>query len=271
MIDINFLTRNFFYFDLPVKFQLKNKQEISIYPIKLIDSEYFLSSIDLLMIDKNAASDVNIIQMSYLKFLCSILLQIEDNKQKFVNILLLNLGLKNPSVKVKDNKFYLVDLNEGIEISEKDFEDIRRIILYQNIIHFDDSYINPELKEAMNEVDQLKNQNIVIPSTERKIAIITAHTGLSKKEQLEMTFRSHTLLFEEVSGEVDFSTTRSVALFTGNGDKMGHWIYKNKTDKFEGYITDVDKYAKSMGQEHNGIKTSNSNVSDNYLKQFNNF
>ena len=123
----------------------------------------------------------------------------------------------------------------------------------------------------MYEVDMLKNKNLEIPNLERKIAIITAHTGLSKKEQLEMTYRSHSLLFEEVCSEVEFVTIRPVALFGGNGDKLDHWIFKKKKDKIENYLTNVDKYTKSMGQDQNAIRSTNGQIGEQYLKQFNNF
>ena len=70
------------------------------------------------------------------------------------------------------------------------------------LANFNDDYINPDLKKSMNEQDELKFKNIEIPSLERKIAIISSHTGILPKEQFDMTLRSHSLLFKEVASEV---------------------------------------------------------------------
>ena len=119
-------------------------------------------------------------------------------------------------------------------------------------------------------LERIAAKEFNIPTIERKMAIITAHTGISKKEQMTMTLRSHSLLFEEVSGEVDFTTIRPVALFSGKGADMEHWIYRKKKNKFDKYITQVDDYAKSMGAGKN-IKSSDTSLGDLYTNQFNNF
>ena len=258
-INIDILSRTYFYFDEPVNYKI-NKQFVKIYPISVRESEIFLSSISLFNIDKNATPSVEIIQMSYLQFIIDILIkENKDNLQRFVNLLKLCLHMEDPRIQLNElGKPILIDGKTMCPINGTQFEDIRRIILYQNLINFDDAYINPELKQAMLEVDMLKNKNLEIPNLERKIAIITAHTGLSKKEQLEMTYRSHSLLFEEVCSEVEFVTIRPVALFGGNGGKLDHWIFKKKKNKMEDYFTNVDKYSKSMGQEQNAIKNTNS-------------
>ena len=63
---------HYFYFDLPIPFQLRNNVTIEIKPVSLLDSELFLNSVDILRIDKNSLPSVEIIQMSYLEFLMRI-------------------------------------------------------------------------------------------------------------------------------------------------------------------------------------------------------
>ena len=271
-VDLNYLERAYFYIDEPVNYVLQNKTSIQIYPISLKESEIFLSSVGLLKIDKNSTPSVEIIQMSYLQFVVDVLLkQDEDNKQRFLNLLILCLHQKDLMIFRNDKgKPFLANKDFSIIITHIDFEDIKRIILYQNILHYDDEYINPELKRSMVEMDELRTKGMEIPTLERKIAIITSHTGLSKKEQLEMTYRSHELLFQEVCGEVDFITIRPVAIYCGKGQEIGHWVYKRKTGKFDNYITNVDDYTKKMG--NSVIKqNNNSNIGENYDKQFMNF
>lgn len=274
-VNIDFLTRTYFYFDKPVKYKLDNG-EIEIRPIDLQSSEIFLSSVGILNIDKNSMPDPKIIQMSYLQFLSEVILNknspsLQANIQQLLNILILCLNFKSPSIKYNEfNRPYLYNELNNLSINSKQFDEIRQIILYQNIPNYDDSYINPDFKKAMLEQDELKNRNIEYPSLERKMAIITAHTGLPKKEQELMTYRSHCFLFNEVCGEIEFTTIRPIALFSDGGKNLEHWIYKKKKDKFDGYVKSVDSYTKSMGGEQS-IKVSDMNLSDSYLNQFNSF
>lgn len=271
-VNIDYLTHSYFYFDKPVDYILKNKFTIKIFPVFLIDSEIFLSSVGILKIDKNSSSDVKIIQMSYLQYIVDYLLEDEDNKQRLLNILILCLHQKDLKIfKDKNGKPFLANKDFSLIITHKDFEDIKKIILYQNLLNYDDEYINPELKKSMDEMDALKSKNIEIPSLERKIAIITSHTGLSKKEQLEMTLRSHELLFEEVCGEIDFTTIRPVALFGGKGEELGHWIFKTKKGKFDNYITDIEHYRKKMGGKNNVKESFDTSHGDKYEKQYKNY
>lgn len=274
-VDIDYLTRVYFYFDKPVHYKL-DKGEVLIHPVKLESSEIFLSSVGILNIDKNSTPDSKIIQMSYLQFLSEVIFHKESpsrktNIQQLLNIFILCLDLKSPSIRYNEFKRpYIFDELAGVTISAKQFDEIKQIILYQNIPKFDDSYINPEFKKAMDEQDELKNRNVDYPSLERKMAIITAHSGLPKREQEQMTYRSHCLLFNEVCGEVEFTTVRPAALFGDGGKNLEHWIFKNKKGKFDEYMKSVDSYTKSMGANQ-AIKTTDINLGNSYIEQFNNF
>lgn len=274
-IDIDYLTKVYFYFDKPVDYKL-SAGEVVIYPIQLTASEIFLSSVGILTIDKNSLPDPKIIQMSYLQFLSEVMFNqasptFQTNIQQLLNILILCLDLKAPTIQYDDfNRPYIYDNVRDISIDARQFDDIRRIILYQNLPRYDDEYINPDLKKAMQEQDELKNKNIETPTLERKMAIITAHSGLSKREQEQMTYRSHCLLFDEVCGEVEFSTVRPIALFGGKDKELEHWIYKNKKGRFDRYVKSVESYTDSMGGNRI-VKSSETSMSNSYLEQFNNF
>ena len=273
-LNLDLYRKAYFYFDKPVEYIIKDKI-LHIYPVSVADSEIFLSSLSVIDIDKNSSDSVEIIQMTYLDFMYKVLFQNELNVNKFLNILKYCLHIDNLSVEVgydASNKPYFRDKNSDIEIKSKDFENIRKIIMYQNLVHYDDEYINPEIRKMMAEVDAVKNAGIEPPTIERKMAIITAHCGISKQEQMNMTYRSHSLLFEEVYGEVEFETTRPILLYAGKGNEIDHWIYKKKKGKYDGYMTDADSYAQSMGGDRNAIKTvSDTQFGDSMSQQYNNF
>ena len=248
-INIENLKQQYFYFDLPVPYILQSGQEIQIYPISLKNSSFFLSSVDLLLVDKNESSDVKIISMSYLQYIVDVLIPTNAvKKQQFINILLLCLNFQYPKV-LKDKRGRPQLIDKDIVVTAQDFEDIKTIILYQNLLNYNDEYINPDIKKVMSEIDYLKNKDIEVPTLERKIAIISAHTGISKSQQLEMTLRSHSLLFEEVCGEIKYLISKPIAIWNNQSDKVEDWIFKNKTNKMSKYFTDTQSYAQSIGDK----------------------
>lgn len=271
-IDIEQLKNEYFIFNKPVPYKLKCGLTIEIKPVKLIDSMVFASSCGILDIDKNKSTDVNIIQMSYLKFLGTTILLIPQTQQQLVNICLLCLGFNHPYIFYDEKqRAILLDINDQgepiVSITAKEFDEIKRIILYQNLPKYEDDYIDPELKKAMQEQDELKAKDISIPTLERRISIITSHTGILKKDQMEMTLREHSLLFEEVVGEVEYSAVKGISCL---GEKSAdiQWIYKKEKGKFDEYITSVEKYNKSMGGDGR-VKTTNN--SEDFTSQMNEF
>lgn len=273
-IDINYLQQEYFIFDKVVPYSLKCGEILKITPVKLVDSAIFLSSCGILEIDKNSCNDVDIIQMSYLKYLATkVCVGKSPTIYQMTNICLLCLGFTIPDFYIDEKgKTFLINYAEDnktvlFTINAKEFDEIKKIILYQNFPNYDDQYINPELKQAMAEQDALKNKDIITPSLERKMGIISAHTGITKTEQKEMTLREHTILFEEVCGEVEYSAVKGVACFGGKNDSV-QWIYKKSKGKFDDYITSVENYNKSMGGDGNVKVTHSSEV---YSSQFDKF
>lgn len=268
-IDIAVLEKGYFYFDKPVPYKLSDTTHIDITPISVYDSEVFLSSCDILQIDKNALNSVEIIQMSYLDFLLKVMLSTDQSGlmlDKFCNILKLCLGMPDWKIKLNEKKkISILAPDDSFEITGKQFDDIKRIILYQNVPHYDDTYIDPDLKKMMGEVDRLKSQGISTPSLERRMAIITAHCGIDKQTLMQYTMRSLQLLFEECAGEVEFTTLRPIMLYAGKAKELEHWIYKKKKDRLDGYVTSVESYNKSMGGD-GIVKQANSDM----IKQINN-
>lgn len=271
-LDLEYLEDCYFINDVPVEYELKNSAKILVNPVLVKDSSVFLKSVSVLQIDKNSIADVNIIQMSYLDFVCGMALSNEEFRKRLVWVLRLCLGLESPRVLVlEDEKFCLTDDGKSdIKIQNKDFDNLMSIILHQNFSNYDDSYINPQIKKAMEEYDAVQNASFEPIGLERRISIISAHSGIPKRELLGMTFRAFNSLFEEVCGEVEFSTARNAALIGGNGDKLTHWIYKKKKNKYDKYFTSEQSYAEKMGANRDSIKSVVGNgISENLLNQFN--
>ena len=265
-IDINVLQEIYFAHDKSVPYQLRDGNTLNILPVYVQDFAVFYHSVGILQIDKNALNKVEYIQMKYLQFLFEVMFpQDKFYIQQFINIINLCLDLKKAMINADEHgKVYIYDEEKQIKIDAKDFDEISRIIMYQNFYRYDDSYVNPDVQRAMREVDELKGKAYEEISLERKEAIITAHTGISKKDLEEMTYRSFSMLFDEVCGEVEFTTTREIALFAGKGDEIEHWIYKKKKNKMDGYFVTTEQYAKSMGRKPTDIVQGDGSVSSKY-------
>ena len=257
-VDIELLKLAYFALDEPVPYKLKTGQEIFVKPIMVKDSMLFMASVDVLKIDKNSLGSVEAIQASYLKFLQKMIFPSNDIMvQKFLNILDLCLELKGVYLCNDEMERTFIQTESGIVISAKEFDDITKIILYQNLPDYDDKYINPDIKKSMQEVDRLKNKDYESPDFERQMGIIESHTGILKEQLLKKTWRSFQILFREVCGEIEFYTTRPAAIAVGAGDKVDHYIFKKRKDKFDGYFVDMDKFSHEVtGQDADKIPVS---------------
>lgn len=241
----------YFEMDLPVPYRLASGDVLNIMPIRMVDSPFFLSSCDVLRIEKNKIPIPQVISMSYLQFLVGYYLpKNPQGVQKLSNIFRLCIGMDKWDIQM-DEKFkpYIVNKENSSIIKPKEFDDLRRIIMYQNVPDYDDSYVSPELEEAIQAEDRARSKNIDVPTIERRMAIITAHCGIGKEEQKNMTLRSHQLLFKEIVGEIDFYTVRPMSIYCGK--EIEHYVYPKKHGKFDRYITSVGDYHRSMGGDGN--------------------
>jgi len=104
-----------------------------------------------------------------------------------------------------DNKYYekdgrpniiFVDENNIIthHICPKDFDEISKIILFQNDINYDDRYISPDMRKEIEQYYKLKYKDSTPPTIEKKKAFVISKTGISLNEINNMVFR----MFDQV-------------------------------------------------------------------------
>lgn len=236
MLDIEYLKQQYFTFDDPVPFKT-----FTIYPVMLRQYYDFMHCHDILDIDKNSIPDVKIIQMTYLEFLLKLVEENESTQYKLSSILEICLGLdlNKDIVKIKDSKELYVN---DVLIDARDFDDIRKIILYQNIVDYDDSYVDPDIKKAVDEYNSLTNRDYIKPTLEKEMSCITSHTGIQKRDLIKFTLREFYLLLDVVNTEVDYKIYKTAE--TGGMVKfkepINHWIYSKKKDKYGDKFGNLD-------------------------------
>ena len=82
------------------------------------------------------------------------------------------------------------DTNEYIELTYKDIDNIRQLINYQNVYDYDDSYLDPMLKQDMEATAKLKNKDGNIDSEKQRIDI-SYRFGIEYFKLEELTIRRY--------------------------------------------------------------------------------
>lgn len=254
---------NYIDMDEPIPYITRRKELVTLYPILVKDSNKFINSYDILTIDKNSMGNIDFIQSSYLQFLLQIVLYNDicsgmdkdfihsENYWKFTNILELCFGLNKIheefGIKINDMGKFILNIKGSI-VDYKDFNNIIQLIMYQNILGYEDETdINPDIKEEIDKYYRVVNKGIESVSLGRKCSIITAHTGIQKKDLMLMTYYSFSLLFDCVVEEIDYVVNKN---FEANGAKfkkpIEHFVYKHKVNKYANAFGDKNSLEKGL-------------------------
>lgn len=248
-------------------------KDLLICPVSVRNSSDFMFYADVLCTEKNSISDFEVIQMNYLDFVVDYLMQdktvINEKlqytmgdlyKEKLLLVLAMCIkDVQNIMVYKKDNHNILciivnVTDDKGnmvpcdVHINAQEFDDIRRIIMYQNIYDYSDDYVNPEIKEAMEEYYKIVNKGMIDPELEDKIAALTAMTGLMKRDILTMTWREFQNVFSVSLSKLDYQISKTAELsgMVKFDKPIKHWVYQRQQDKYKDAFTSYDKFKKKI-------------------------
>lgn len=250
MFNLEYLESAYFFKDKPVPYELMCGSTINIYPISVENSDLFFGCKDILDINKNEIDNVEIIQMSYLQFVleyCDV--------DKLIILLQLCLHEQDDFYTYEEkNKKNLVicdkDKNVKYIIKSKDFEDIRKIILYQNIIDYDDTYINKNIRDMMNKMNEAQTSNLKPITLEDKLVFVSIATGHSFDYLYKLSYRKFIKMFIMASERDTYMLNRQAEL-SGNVkfDKpLEHYIYKTNKGKYDDYFVAKNKIDSKMSQ-----------------------
>lgn len=249
--DIEYLQRKYFYKGKPVPYKLKCGVEIMIYPVMVEDGDIFENSYDILTFNKSEIPIPEIIQMSYLQFLIEIMLREDVNQYKLHDIFSICLKEEDIRFGIENNKSILIICeNDRVKakINHKDFDEIKKIILYQNIKDYDDSYISKDMRNIINEYYRATNSNIEPLTLEDKMAFLGNEANLLTEEMLKMTYREFNNRFNWAVDKMDYQINRTAEM-SGNvkfDKKLEHLIYKRKKNKYEQFFTDKDAFTNKI-------------------------
>lgn len=261
-LDIQMLFSKYIELDKPIPFK---DNRLIILPVLLEESFDFLQSIDVLNIDKDSYGTIEMIQMSYLEYLYTLIgdADISEIGLKLNTILKLCVQIcgNEKEVYIKSgvnerNKPLIIfstyednkKREDDVILTYREFDELRKIILYQNIPNFSDKYIDPDLKRAFNDYWSFKNKNIVMPTLDKQISIVQSTTGMNKNEILCMPYRTFKTLFDTCVDKVDYQINKTAEM-TGRVEfkkPIEHWVYKSNKSMYADAFQNVDSYKESM-------------------------
>jgi hypothetical protein len=230
-----------------------NNYTLLINPVTMKDYLRFFVSVNCISIDKNKIPNPNIISMGYLDFLFHLIN--DDVNGEYYKIMLCDLfnlccGLEISNIKYQANEMNKFNLILGIKqedgtirnetINKRDFDNIRNIILRQNIPDYNDTYIDPKVEEALKETEDFINKHKKkMGSLEDQIICVLISTSLNLKEIQNLSIRKFTKILQRVDYKLHYEIykTASMSGMVSFKEEIDHWMseisnkkYSNATD-----------------------------------------
>ena len=210
VVDLKLLELQYFCNGYDVPYEIKSGGILNIKPILVKDYPFYEASKNILEIQKNEINDVQVIKMSYLEFILHLTSTSEVLANSLINICKLCLGYEKIAIGEHNNKrcLFLCDDNEIVKyiVTAKEFDEISKIILNQNDANYDNRYVNPEVRELMNEYYKARHTNIRIPQLEEKKAFVISKTGMELERINNMSYRLFDLIYNScVNSEIYFA------------------------------------------------------------------
>lgn len=234
-----------------------------IYPVLVKDYINFCYSYEICTIDKNAIPDVEIISMSYLDYILSILIRdttlVDDISvgmlytKKLLDLLCLCFHVEPTDINIAhDGKHYNLIIKD-IALNDKDFSDFIQIISYLNIYDYSDEYVDPNIKKAIDEYYSVTSKDLVVPDIEEKISYVTLMTGILKKDLLEISYREFEKIFHNGLNKIEYQINKQASMsgFVKFEKPIEHWVYKQKKSKYSDAFTSYDGF-KNKIEKANG-------------------
>lgn len=221
-------------------------------PIYMENYLRFYSSIGCLTIEKNKISDPKVISMSYLDFLFYLVENDDNGKaygQMLLDILKLSLNLDEKDIRyIRNEKGKIILKLKDVEFNKNDFDNLRKIICYQNMPDYNDEYIDPELEEALKEIEQLQNKNQGICTLEDQKICVTISSSYKFEDINKLTIRKFVKILKKIDAKLHYQIykTGECSGMVSFKTPITHWMYSKDT-RFDSLIS-YDSFKEKMKQ-----------------------
>ncbi len=234
----------YLFYDKPIPYK-----SLLLYPATMEDYIDFHVYVNCLLLDKNSIPNVEIIKMSYLRYIYYEAASGEETYLQMLKLLLCMILHKdiNEEIKfyIKDNQaFFSID---NIEYNADDLEKIKEIIFQQNCIAPIDDTIQKELRDEMLAAEEYKlkqNANKICSLEEQMICVLIS-TPLKLEDIYKLTIRKFNKVLQRVDHklhyEIYLSAQMSGMVTFKDKNAIQHWMNDlSKQDRFSDVKVDMD-------------------------------
>lgn len=197
---------------------------VLIYPVQMKYIDKFYQYINCLLIEKHKIPDVNVIKMSYLRFI----FELSYSSQEYYicwrylkKLLILVFRYKFHFLFIK-NKLYIKVKNKIL--SEQDFDKIRKIICKQNLIVLNEDLLSPEVQRAIKEAREYMLKKETPATTEENVLSFFAATGYEPEKIKNLTIYIFNKTMQRLNLLKAWEIYTYPSLKSGESDKIKHWL-----------------------------------------------
>lgn len=233
-----------------------NFKGLLIYPVTVRNYFKFMTFSNILSIDKNSIPNPSIISMSYLDFLIYLMTQVDDSESySYAFYELLKMCLKKDDFNIyygkdENNKTFLKI--DDTKIFKKDFNELKYIIMHQNIPDYKEEDINPELKKDLEEKARLENKGRHTVSIEKQITAIVIGSSLKYEDVLNLTIRKFYIMLEMIDKRLHYEIykTASMSGMVEFKTEIEHYLSETDTLGIDDKVIDVGTLSSKFNSGH---------------------
>ena len=233
------------YFDEPIPYK-----ELLIYPVTMKDYLEFHWLVSCLLIDKNSIPDINVISMSYLRFLYY---NAANNDEPYVYMVKMLLCMVLHMDFNEEMSFYVDEYDRaffkvrGVAYSGSDFDEIVKIIFEQNCITPIDNTIQKEVRDALEKAEEFKMQQTKqkMCSLEEQMICVLISTPLKLEDIYKLTIRKFEKILQRVDAKLHYqiylNASMSGMVKFKDESVIQHWMNDlTKDDRYSDVKVDMD-------------------------------
>lgn len=247
-IDVERVFQKNFLWDEPIEYC-----GINLYPVQVKDIHEFTLNICSLIYDP-LRHDSMISTLPRLYFLTDILNHQEDaeylKNNKFLAEMYLSLScvlklvLKEQDfgfVKNEKNRWYLRVKNKhgnAVDIKAKDFEVMRQIILHQNSVNYDDTFVHEDIRKWIEEQEKSEKNFKIVNEDYLNLFMIQMNKS-SMNEIKNISLRRFYRIIDKLFAKERYFTEQLCYIIGGIKTAPKHWISPIKYSLYDKYFKEI--------------------------------